>query len=486
MKQLKILLAIMALFLSEFVVAQNDSTWTLEKCVKYALENNLDVQRSALSVQNEEALLKQDRLTRLPTFNGGLQNSWRWGRSIDPTTNVFTTDRINSNGVNASSSVTLYNGNRQVNSIRQSEKLVEAGHYDLEKSKNDVALNVAGAYLNVLFAQEQLVNAKTQLNTTKAQLDMTQKKVDAGALPITNLLDLEAQQSSNEVELINQQNSVDIALLQLKQYLQIPATESFQIVVPEIDITEYKLQAGSSEQVYQKALSTQPEIRSVDLNRESADLGVKIAKGARIPILSANGQYYTNYSSTQDYDGRRVPNGQKELITNQTIGYLASDPTQQVVAIPYEANGYDVKDGYTIPEQWADNRSWSLGFNLSIPIFNGYQISTAVQRAKIQQDLSKINAKETRNVLRQNVERAYTDARAAAKVLDAAEKQVGALEESFRATEKSYNLGAVNFVDYQVSSNNLFKAKSDLVRAKYDFIFKIKVLDFYLGNPITL
>lgn len=486
MKQFKILLTILAITLSGSVVAQSDSTWTLEECVKYALENNLNVQRTELSVENNEAILKQDRLSRLPSLNAGLSNSWRWGRSIDPTTNGFTTERINSNGLNANSSITLYNGNRQVNTVRQSEKLAEASHYDLEKSKNDVALNVAGAYLNVLFSREQLANAQTQLKTTKAQRDMTQKKVDAGALPITNLLDLEAQQSSNEVEVINQQNNLDLALLQLKQYLQIPADEPFSVDVPDIDISEYKLQVGSAGEVYQKALSTQPEIRSADLNVESADLGVKIAKGAHIPSLSANGQVYTNYSSTQDYDGRQVPNGEKILVTDQTIGYLANDPTQKVVAAPYEINGYDTKDGYPIPDQWLDNRSWSLGFSISIPIFNGYQISTAVQRAKIQQDVSKINAKETRNVLRQNVETAYTNARAAAKVLDAAEKQVSALEESFRATEKSYNLGAVNFVDYQVASNNLFKAKSDLVRAKYDFIFKIKVLDFYLGNPINL
>jgi outer membrane protein len=168
-----------------------------------------------------------------------------------------------------------------------------------------------------------------------------------------------------------------------------------------------------------------------------------------------------------------------------TIGYLNSDPTQTVSAYPI-INQIPLRDTPNIPTQWADNRSWAAGFNIGIPIFNGWSTRTNIQRAKIQEDLAEINAKETRNILRQTIETAYNDAQAAVKIYDAAQKQVSALEESFRATEKSYNLGALNFVDYQISSFNLFSARSNLVRSKFDYIFKLKVLDFYLGNPLTL
>lgn len=461
---------------------QEVKKWTVEECVDFAFENNLNVQRSELSMQNEEVSLKQNKLSRIPTLNMNIFNSWRWGRSIDPTTNLFSTQQINSNGASATSQFLVYRGSQLNRTVKQGEKIVQATFYDLEKSKNDVALDVVFGYLQIIFTRELLENSRFQLNTTRAQMEQTDKLVNAGSLPRTNLLNLQSQVASNEVDVISAENNVNIAILQLKQYLQIPAEQEFDIVTPEFDADNYPFVPYSVGEVYQQAVAAQPEIKSADLRIESAQLGVMIAKSDRFPTVGLQGQYNTNYS-----DQYSVPTGEFETVEQDlgTVGYLRDDPTQLVNAFPVTSE-VPVREVQNIPTQWSDNRSYSAGFNIGIPIFNGWQTSSNVQRAKIQNALAEINALEARNVLRQTIETAYNDAQAAVKVYDAAQKQVEALEESFRATERSYNLGAVNYVDYQISSFNLFSAKSNLVRAKFDYIFKLKVLDFYLGNPLTL
>lgn len=458
--------------------AQEVKKWSLDECVNYAYDNNLTVKRSELAMQNQEVTLLQNKLSRLPNLNAGLQNSWRWGRSIDPTTNVFTTQRINSNGASASTQMLIYNGSQLSRTIRRNEQDVQASMYDLEKSKNDVSLDIVLGYLQIIFTRELLENSRFQLTTTQAQLDQTEKLVNAGSLPKTNLLDLQSQLASNEVDVINSENDVNQAVLRLKQYLQIPAEEAFDIVTPEFDKDNYDFVQYSVGEVYQQAESIQPEIKSADLKVQSAEMGIKVAKGAHIPQIGIGGDFFTNYSDqNKNFLGY-------EFVPDEysPIGYLLSNPAEIVVTPERNA----LTESIDIPTQWADNRSWSAGFNIRVPIFNGWQTNSNIQRAKIDKNLAEISATETRNVLRQTIETAYNDAQAAVKVYDAAQKQVEALEESFRATETSYNLGALNFVDYQISSFNLFSARSNLVRSKFDYIFKLKVLDFYLGNPLTL
>jgi outer membrane protein len=479
----KLFLSIVFLLSVNVLSAQEVKQWNLQDCVDYAFDNNLTVQRSSLSVQNSEALLRQSRLGRIPTLNGNIFNSWRGGRSIDPTSNQFVNTSINSNGASLTSQVTVFNGMQQVNTIKQGTKEAEASLFDLQKAKNDVALDVVFGYLQIIFNRELLENARYQLNTTTTQMEQIEKRVNAGALPITNLLDLKSQVASNEVEVINAENNVNISILNLKQYLQIPAEEAFDIETPEFEKDNYDFPAFSVGEVYNQSESIQPEIKAADLRIEGAAMGTKVAKGANYPQIGLQAQYTTNYS-----DQYMLPTGEYETQTtlpSVPFGYLGSDPSQIVYNFPIEQE-VPIYGDANIPTQWKENRGWSVGFNIGIPIFNGWQTRTNIQRSIIQEDLAAISAKETRNILRQTIETAYYDAQAAVKVYDAANRQVEALEESFRATEKSYNLGALNIVDYQIASFNLFSARSNLVRSKFDYIFKLKVLDFYLGNPLTL
>ncbi len=477
----KIILMIICLISTHAGISQDKKIWTLRECIDYALQNNLNVKRSLLSVENTQIGLTQSKLQMLPSLNGGSTFGYNWGRSIDPTTNLFSTQRINSFNLNASSSVILFNGFRLMNTYRQSDLDNAASKEDFAKSKNDVILSVITFYTNVIFNKELFSNAESQLATTTQQLERTRRLAEAGSVPRGNVLDLEAQQATNELNLINRENALNLSLLQLKQALQFSASTPMEIEVPQIDIGTELLLTETSEQIYEAARQTLPEVKSAQLKLQSSVLALKASRGSLYPRLSLNGNLFSNYSSAADRD-RFIRDGGTPTTVAQQIGYLqgANTPVLTDVQVP----SGQLVEGYVLQDQIKDNISRALSLSLQIPIFNGYQTRSTVQRSMVNNQQAEINLKDTENTLRRLVETAYNDALAASKTYQSATKQVSARDEAFRMSKQRFDNGAVNFVDYQVSENALFQAKSDLVRAKYDFIFKKKVLDFYQGKPI--
>ena len=464
--------------------------WSLEECIEYALDNNLSVKQTEFTVSDNEVQLTQSKGGMYPTANMGGGYTNLWGRSIDPTTNRFTNQRIQSLGLQLSANYTLYGGSQNRNMVKQNRLNLASANYDLEKAKNDIMLNTTLEFLTVVLNNELLENAQLQLEITKAQLETTSKQVEFGALPLSSELDLIAQVESNEVQVINAENNLRIAYLRLKQLLLLPADTPFEIEIPDVDRINIDQEPVTANSVYQEAQKIMPEIKSVDTQVESAEVGVKIARGSMDPRLSLAGNMYSNYSSAADRERFLIdPDGGSTMVPTQ-IGYVINpiDPGGPTIPV---YNNIDFPDGefvdsYPIGQQLQDNWSYSMSLNLYIPIFNGLQSKSQHQRAKIYSEQTRILAQQTRQNLRQTIELAYTDAQAAAKTYNASIRQVESLTESFRAAEKSYNLGAMNIYDYQVSSNNLFMARSDLLRAKYNYIFTTKVLDFYLGKPLSL
>ncbi|MFK7952876.1 MAG: TolC family protein [Ekhidna sp.] len=469
------------LFTSLFALGQQKRMLSLEECIDIAVENNLTVQRSELNLTSSEISLMQAKAARYPNLNAGGSYGYSWGRGIDPTTNQFTTQRIGFNGLNASSGVTLINGFQINNTIKQSRLNQEASEYDLLKAINDISLNTSLNYLNVIFNKELLENSRFVLESSKEQLSRTEKLVESGALPISNELQLISQVATNEVNLINAENNLDLAVLALKQGLLLPPGEEIDIVIPEIEVDQAEVEGNTVKEVYEVALANQPEIQSADLRVESARAGVEVANGGMLPSLSLNGSLNTNYSDL--FTERFVSDGSVTIQENVPTGLITANNVavlQSSVEIP---NG-SIEE-YGVFDQYSDNLSKRLSLNLSVPIFNGFQTKANIQRSKITQQQAEISATETRNVLYQTIESSYRNALAAAKTYSASQRQVEALEETFRALENQYNLGASNFTDFQVASNNLFQAQTDLSRAKYDFIFKLKVLEFYQGKKLT-
>jgi outer membrane protein len=419
--------------------------YDLQTAVNIALENNLTLRRSELNQLSNEATVLQNKGARLPTLSTGASTGFRWGRSVNPVTNLFETDRIGNVNLSANSSVTLFAGGRISNNITQSKLDIEAGLFNIQVTKNNITLNVINLFINVVFNREQVGIAKSQLTTSKDQLDRTAKLVVAGSLPLSDKLDLQAQNATNELEVINAQNSLRISKLNLAQAMQIPFTEDFQVIEPEFVINDDLMASENPSDIFNTAVEIMPEIKLAKVNVESAEYGVKIAKGSFLPTLGIGANIFSNY-------------------VDRSFGNERPSFSAQI----------------------ENNLSQSLNINLSIPIFSQFNNMAGVQRARVQRQISEVAETEAKNTLRQDIESAYNSALSAQQSYGANLTRLDAVQESFRIAQQRLDVGAINSVDFQVAQNNLFNTQADLLNAKYTYIFRVKVLDFYLGNPINL
>jgi outer membrane protein len=482
------LISLLAVCCATVAIAQQGSqgadttknVWTLKECVEYALKNNLTIKRGVYNVESAGLDFKQSRYSMFPNFNANATYGLNWGRSVNPVTYEYTTQELNSLSPGLSSSVTLFNGFRIQNSIKQYNRNYEAAEEDLQKTQNDVLLNIALFYINVIFNKEQLNNARFLLNSSQSQLERIKKQVAAGALSRSEELTLDAQVATNEVNVVNQENALNLSLLQLKQALQLPASTPLDVELMQVEVQDLLLDQ-SRDEIYNIARQTMPEIRSAKLKVESAYYAAKAAKGSLLPRLTLSGNYNSNYSSASDRETFIADGGEPTMITRQ-IGVVQAT-NEPVITVMSQPSGYMVSS-YGYRDQLQDNVYRSLGLNLSIPIFNGMQSRYGWQRAVISREIAKISEAETENTLRQNVETAYNNAIAASKTYSSAQRQVAARQEAFRMMEQRMTAGAANSFEYQVSQNDLFRAQTDMTRAKYDFIFRKKVLDFYQGKPL--
>ncbi len=446
-----LLISAVLLLFSGGLIAQK--TWTLEDCINYALENNIRVKQSDLDVKAGEVTQLQSKLDYLPSLNGSASHSYGWGRSIDLATYQYVNQQSMQSYFDLSSSLTLFNGFQKLNTLKKSRYDYLASKYNSDKIKNDISLAVAGYYLQILFSRELVSNAREQLDITQQQVDRTRKLVEAGTLAQGSLLDIQAQLANEEVSLVQAQNQLTLANLDLLQLLELQAGTEFSIEVPALSVNKAP-ELLPVDYIYNAALDVMPEIKSAELNYSSTDRALAIAKGTRSPSLSMNAGIGTNFS-----DQIRLSN-------------IPTDP------------GYNETKPFS--DQLRDNRSTTLSFRLSIPIFNGYQASSYISQSKLNLLNADYNLQLAKNTLRKNVETAYTDALAAYKSYQARQKSLNSLNESFKYTEQKFDVGMVNALDYNVAKNQLNVAESELLSAKYDFIFKLKVLDFYLGKSLTL
>lgn len=449
MRKLVIILpGIFLIFLALQVNAQK--TWTLEDCINYALENNLQIKQSALTSESYEKDLLQKKLDVLPNLNGGASSSWGWGRSPNPQTNIYTIENTNQQFFSMSSGVTLFNGLQKYNAIKKAQLDFMASMYDSDKMRDDISLMIAGAYLQILFSKELVKTAEDQADITNQQIARTEKLVDAGTLARGDLLEIESQGAMEEVNLINSKNQRNLAYLDLIQLLDLPASEPFEVEIPDIEILQDP-EILTPGQVFQYAKANLPEVKSAEIRLQSAEKSLAIARGSRSPSIDASGNWSTTVSDQI----------RKDLM----------DPDSPTM--PFE-------------DQIRNNENKSVSLSLNIPIFNGFQVSNYISQSRIGLDMAQYDLERVENTVRKNVETAYADARAAYKTYKANQKSLTSFTESFKYMEQKFNVGLANSLEYNTAKSQLAKAESDLLSAKYDFVFKTKVLDFYMGKPITL
>jgi outer membrane protein len=420
--------------------------WSLQQCVDYALENNIQIKQQVLGTDYQQNQVNQAKSDRLPNLNAQLGNNYSFGRSL---TYENTYENVNSTSVSGflGTNVTLFNGFILKNTIEQRELDLQATIQDLQKAKDDIILAIAASYLEILFAEELELVTEANIEVTQQQIDRTRQLVDAGSVARGALLEIEAQLAREELQLVNDQNRVQLAYLTLYQLLELPIAESFTIEKPALPEIKANVTMANSFDVYKNALNVRPEIRAAQLRVKSMQKQLDIAKGAQYPDLSLGANYYNNYNDNyKGFDGEVI----------------------------------------SFSDQLKNNERMGFGFTLNIPVFNRNMIKNNISNAKLQVIDYEYRLQSSANVLRKDIEQAYTNALAALNRFISSEKAVRSMEEAFRYTEEKFNVGMVNTVEYNQSKNNLTAAQSDLLQSKYEYIFRTKILDFYNGVPIEL
>ncbi len=452
------------------VTAQN-KIWSLKECVNYALQQNIQLNETRLTSQADRINYKQAKSDQYPNLSLSSQQSWSFSNPKGSSSaSSGSSGTVSSNNVSLGTSVTLFGGFQLKNQIRQSGELYDASRYDIEKVKNSITLSVLADYYQVIYSYKAVEIAKSQISSTMSQVDMTQKLVRAGSLPEGNLLQIQSQLATDKGTLVNYQNQLQVAKLALMQLMRMPAVDNFEVDTTGIEASPVFDSTLSSHAIYDVSLGIMPEIKSADLNLKASETGIKVARSALYPRLSLSASLRTGYSSSSalySYINR-----------TEAIGYLQSDPNQLVMSNVSAAQ----KENYPVGQQLGDNFGQLVGLNLTIPIFSNNQGKYGVEKAKIALQNSKLAEQSTRDQLRMSVEQANTDLIAAIKNYAAAVDILKSAQRSYIDMSKKYNTGFASATDFIVQKNDYEQALFGLNQARFNYIFKSKIVDFYLGK----
>lgn len=437
-----------ALFAAVFttIAAFSQKQWTLKECVDYALQNNITVKQNRLNINVAEADIKSAKAGFLPTLNASTSGNLSAGTNFDPVTNTRTPSTTFFGGnVSLNSGITIFNGFRVLNTYKQAQLGVEGSKIDLKTIENNISLQVINTYLNVLFAKENLSVAEVQAKISKKQIEQSKAQFEAGAIPKADLLNVQSTAANDAQNVVTQENALNLALLNLSQLLQIPF-EDFDVTAIKVDSPSSALLYNNSNEVYQKALTNWPEIERAKLNIKNAELSIDIARSGYLPNVTGS------------------------LFANSNYRYVI------------KPKGFD---SGALFDQLDGNLGYGIGFNVNIPIFNGFRNDANVERSKVNKLISETQLLNQELQLEQTIEKAYQDAKAAAKSFEAAKVSLEAQKEAFKNAQESYNYGAMTLFDFDLVRNRLISAESAMIRAKYNYVFTTKVLKFYFGESIV-
>jgi outer membrane protein len=475
-----ILLLISSLSFGQAGVSGDDSAegFSLSECIDYALEHNVALRQTKLAYESSLNQLEASKFDLYPTVNGQFNLNSNFGRNIDPFSNDVVTSTIATNSIGIGSSILLYNGGRLKNTIESNKLGLKASQLDIQAQRNNISLQVAVAYLNILSSRELVEVAVKNLEVTQLQLERTNKLVDAGALAPTNVFDLEAQLANNELQLVNSRNNVENAKLTLLQAMNMTNIDGF--IVEGVNVPQPSLQPypQSVSEIYNAALNFLPEVTAATTREELAQMNIEIAKTVGLPSIFANANWGTAYSTAAKNltpgETTFTPVPISAQVDGQTVAGIINFPQQNFNRenIPYFS-------------QFGNNQNMNVGIGMNIPIFNGFNKKFQMQTTKIQKMQAELNTEGTQLGIRQNIEQAYITMLNAAKSYSASTAQANALERSFVAAESRYSQGASNFVDYNLAKTNLDRALATEIQAKYEYLFRLKILDFYQNKPLT-
>lgn len=416
-------------------------TWSLSDCILYALENNISIQQSELDLETAEISKRGAIGNFLPNLTSSIGHSWNTGLQPDPTTNrnVTTTTQNSSIGVNTN--VTLYDGLRNIRQLHKANLGILANQYQLDDMKDNISLNIINAYLQVAFNKESLKTVKRQFEINEAEYDRSKELAEAGTIPKGDLLEFESNLATQSQQIINSENQVRISQINLANILSIVDYKSFRIT-DSIEIATTTILEKTPFEIYLKALETRNDIKNAEVTVDISEDNLKLSKGIYHPTLSAGYSFNTSYF-------------QSELYTPPSFD-----------------------------QQISDRANHSIGLRLNIPIFNRLDNSNGVRRSKINLEKSKLALEQAKIDLKSKVNQSYNDVLSAYAVFEASEKTLAARKESFRYSQEKFDLGLMNSFDYSLARLRYENAENDVIRSKYDYFFKAKVLEFYFGIPL--
>lgn len=443
-------------------------------CVDYAQKHNINLKQIEIQTKISKNNYRQSETNILPTVNGGAQHTYNFGRTIDRYTNTFANSQVLSQNFYISSNVILWSGLAQYNNIKANQFQFLSNTENYLQQLNDLALNVATNYINVIFSKEILTISQTSYSLTQQQLERTDKLVNEGALAKSVSYDLKAQLANDNATVINAENNYQIALLTLKQLLNLDTLNNFGIIEPEIEVAQTDFSTLTIENIYETALKNQHSIKSAEYTVLAANKAYQVSKGKVSPTLSATGSLGTGTSELN-----------KNIVSTKIVGADPVAATLDGQTVVYQPRYEIVTEKKPFADQFNENVNKSVGITLSVPIFNGLQTVTGVKNAK----LNLLNAQYTKELAQQNlyktIAQAYANAKAGLSKYNANKLSVEAAEQSFNFTQQKFNAGAISAFDFSTAKARLQNAQSNLIQAKYDYIFKLKVLDYYQGKELT-
>ncbi len=440
-------IALLLLFSVGMISAQQKK-WTLEECVNYAVENNLTIEQYELDLENA-TIDRSDAIgDMLPSLNGQMSVSGNTGLILDPTTNGFVTGTIFSASSSFTSSVTLFDGLRNLHRLNRAKLSAISSQYRLDNLKDDIRLMVANSYLTIISNKESLKVFRAQNAVTQQDLERTKELVSSGVVPQGDQLEIEATVANQEQQIVNAENLVLISRINLAQLLQITDYDNFDVAEMEFEIPPSDILNNTAKEIFEKALTFRNDIKFSQSNVDLAMKDVDIAKGALFPTIGAFINYNTRYSDQT-----------RDSLTGEQIGF---------------------KDQLYI------NDGISYGAQMNIPIFNGFSTRNNIQRSKISLEKARLQFEQDKLDLETNVNQAYVDVSSFAKSYEAAQKTLEARRLAYNYAKERYDVGLMNAFDFSQAQSRVDNAEAELVSTKYNYIFRLKVLEFYFGIPIVL
>jgi outer membrane protein len=442
---LSILLSISS---GSFLIAQH-KTWTVDDCIQYALEKNIQVQKALVSNSINEEDMKLAKSAWYPSLSGSARQNYTWNNITNSTTGATVFKGTNGVNISASSGMTVYNGSRIRNAVKQSEANYEADKYNTEVIKETVSLNILNAYLQVLFAEEQVKNDNDQISSLSEQLNLAGERLKLGAIANSDYLQVKSQLATEKQTLAAAQSQLAINRISLMQLMEFPIASDFQIAHPNLDSLINQKRTPDPVEVYQTALGIKPEVKNSELAKKSSEIGIDIAKAGHYPNISLNTGVSTSYS-----------------------GYQTSFSTSY-------------RPGTSFGSQLSNNISPAIGLSASIPIYLNRQVKTNVEIAKYNLNNAELNELNTKDVLRRAIEQACQNVISNQIEYEASAEAYNAVKESYDVASEKYNQGIMSSVDFLIQKTTFISTESTFLQSKYSLIFSYKILDFYSGQPLS-